>query len=136
MGTVSLLVFGFMDFIRPEPPFYDVKVVGVAETRGGMIVSATFREGKCALRSMSVYAEKDGSQSKVGWVSLDGRSKTYDKAVGKQHLVIKVFTFSMNPEAVVIMTHYDCPKTGHVHKEFVRAVVGEFLRGDPLKILQ
>ena len=136
MGTVSLLVFGFMSFIRPVSPFSDVKIVGVAETRGGMIVSATFVEGSCAFRAMSVYGEKDGSQSAVDWVSLDGKSNTYDKTNGKQHLVIKVYTFDKNPEAVVLMTHYDCPKTGHVYKQFARVVVGEYIGGDPLKRLQ
>ena len=136
MGTVSLLVFGFMDFIIPEPPFSDVKIVEVAETRGGMIVSATFLEGTCAFRAMSVYGEKDGSQSALDWVSMDGKSNTYDKTEGKQHLVIKVYTFDKNPEAVVLMTHYDCPKTGHVYKEFARVVVGEYIGGDPLKRLQ
>tara|TARA_B110000211_G_scaffold232740_1_gene297177 strand:+ start:2935 stop:3399 length:465 start_codon:yes stop_codon:yes gene_type:complete len=136
MGTVSLLVFGFMSFIKPVSPFSDVKIVGVAETRGGMIVSATFIEGPCAFRAMSVYGEKDGSQSSVDWVSLDGKSNTYDKTNGKQHLVIKVYTFDKNPEAVVLMTHYDCPKTGHVYKQFARVVVGEYIGGDPLKRLQ
>ena len=136
MGTVSLLVFGFMSFIKPVSPFSDVKIVGVAETRGGMIVSATFIEGPCAFRAMSVYGEKDGSQSPVDWVSLDGKSSTYDKTTGKQHLVIKVYTFDNKPEAVVLMTHYDCPKTGHVYKEFARVVVGEYIGGDPLKRLQ
>jgi len=141
MGTVSLLVFGFMSFIRPVSPFSDVKIVGVAETRGGMIVSATFVEGPCAFRAMSVYGEKDGSQSAVDWVaadwvSLDGKSSTYDKTTGKQHLVIKVYTFDNKPEAVVLMTHYDCPKTGHVYKEFARVVVNEYIGGDLLKRLQ
>ena len=136
MGTVSLLVFGFMSFIRPVSPFSDVKIVGVAETRGGMIVSATFLEGNCAFRAMSVYGEKDGSQSSVDWVSLDGKSETYDKTTGKQHLVIKVYTFDKKPEAVVLMTHYDCPKTGHIYKEFARVVVDEYIGGDPLKRLQ
>ena len=118
MGTVSAIVWFFVQFIAPPQPYTDVKVVGVAQTHGGIIVSATFTEGECAFRSMSVYAEQAGSESAVDWVPIDGSpNQAYDRAQGKAHLVVKIYTFDSYPQTINIWTDHDC-KNEQVRKRF------------------
>tara|TARA_B110000211_G_scaffold155087_1_gene175935 strand:- start:349 stop:789 length:441 start_codon:yes stop_codon:yes gene_type:complete len=118
MGTVGALVFSFVMHIAPPVPYTDVKVVGVAQTHGGIIVSATFTEGECAFRSMSVYAEQAGSESAVDWVPIDGSpNQAYDRAQGKAHLVVKIYTFDSYPQTINIWTDHDC-KNEQVRKRF------------------
>ena len=121
MGTVSALVYSFIMYIQPPVPYTDVNVVGVSEVRGGIIVSATFVENDCAFRSMSVYGELDGAQAPVDWNSLDGTStETIDRKSGKRHMIIKVHTFNSNPDAIVIMTQYDCLPDVQDYRQFAK----------------
>jgi len=109
MSVVSVIVYGFMQLIMPPVPYTDNKVVGVAKIDHGVIISATFLEGQCALRSISVYSAKDGKETPVDWTSLDGTKKNdADRAAGKRHMIIKVFTFNTYPNRITIYTNHDC----------------------------
>ena len=120
MGAVSVLVYTVMMFLQPQSPYENQEITSISKVRGGIIVSATYVEGMCAFRSMSVFGEIEGSQTVASWSHLDPtKDKHKNRKVGKAELSIKVFTFDSVPEYVVLMTHHDCGPD-HVYKRFAR----------------
>ena len=120
MGAVSVLVYTVMMFLQPQSPYENQKITNISKVKGGIIVSATFIEGMCSFRTMSVYGETDGSQTVANWTHLDPTIDRYkDRKAGKAKLSIKVFTFDSAPEYIELMTHHDCGEE-HVYKRFAR----------------
>ena len=120
MLVIGIASFFSIKYFTPERPFSNAQIVSVTNVTGGVMVTATYTEGNCAFRKMSVYEENDGAQSLLKFTSLNeslsnlikGKAtKTVDQKRGNRHFTIKAHIPHIHysrPDAIVIMADYDC----------------------------
>jgi hypothetical protein len=121
--VASLLVFPWHTLFEQQP-YTDVTVTSVQETKEYVIVRANFYKSACVFNRLEVIGTDLGETYRLEWENAsdsgNGDDESYDRAVGRQTLSIKILTKGNPFDQFEIRTRHLCDDGKTVDRVFAR----------------
>ena len=93
-------------------PYSNVQVTHVYEDPPDWItVVANFNKNECTFVRLETFTITLGLHKQTTWVPVDTAERDYDRSVGEQQLVIRVYIGPLEPDQIGIRTRHNCDGT-------------------------